>query len=308
MPDKRALAISAAKILVGALTGEWSGVAGATGSIIIEYFAKKLPTESGNSYRKLLSSVEDGLYPLIAAGEVKEQDFDAVVATAGGILADFRPTIAAQIDGHLDAGAIAKDILTEAEPRLKVLGADLSPLCSRIVTAVLDAYLHHPDTVKALEPEFRTAMLDFKAEFAESRDRFKPEVAAALDAWAIRDLVRIPRRDWHDGLAHSSLLDPEYAVVPYVGREELRDGIEAWAVDGRWVSVRLYTGEGGAGKTRLMIEMCERMRRRHGWHAGFLGREAVEAAEGTIRRLLRAHDKQFLVLDYAQVQMPFLRA
>ena len=69
----------------------------------------------------------------------------------------------------------------------------------------------------------------------------------------------------------AALLDSRYEVVPFfeeVRRHEL-ETLQGWIEDPRPTSVRLFTGPGGAGKTRLFIEWTKRLRDR-GLDAGFL--------------------------------------
>jgi tetratricopeptide (TPR) repeat protein len=83
-----------------------------------------------------------------------------------------------------------------------------------------------------------------------------------LDAAAIREL-------------RADLLLPRYRLVPYTGkafRQTLED-LLAWArgleAARPPVGLRIYIGPGGAGKTRLLIEAGEALRR-EGWWTGFL--------------------------------------
>jgi tetratricopeptide (TPR) repeat protein len=83
-----------------------------------------------------------------------------------------------------------------------------------------------------------------------------------LDAQAIREL-------------RADLLLPRYRLVPYTGkafRQTLED-LLAWArgleAARPPVGLRVYIGPGGAGKTRLLIEAGEALRR-EGWWTGFL--------------------------------------
>ncbi len=99
-------------------------------------------------------------------------------------------------------------------------------------------------------------------------ERWKPGYRAARRL--IRDLRRdLPATD----LRPSILLRPEYAVVPFAGRDALIGDVRAWCTSDHPFRARLYTGPGGAGKTRLFIEICQRLRADH-WDAGFLDREA----------------------------------
>lgn len=78
----------------------------------------------------------------------------------------------------------------------------------------------------------------------------------------------IPARDdW--GRAASFLLEPEFGVVPFHGRQDELAELDAWCDGDAGLAVGLMIGRGGAGKTRLAAELCLR-RRARGMPAGML--------------------------------------
>ncbi len=86
-------------------------------------------------------------------------------------------------------------------------------------------------------------------------------------------LLRTLKREVSPGPPPPSiLLRPEFTVVPFMGRTEIIDDVRAWGASDHRFRVRLYTGPGGAGKTRLFIQICDHLRH-DGWDAGFLHRE-----------------------------------
>ena len=84
-----------------------------------------------------------------------------------------------------------------------------------------------------------------------------------------------PSLPWDDGLPApgpfdtfnllrwTSRLSPEL-----IGREREKQDLLDWAAGGRDLRIRLLTGPGGAGKTRLAAELAQSLRDL-GWHAGF---------------------------------------
>lgn len=108
----------------------------------------------------------------------------------------------------------------------------------------------------------------------------------------------------------SALLQAQYRVVPFVGRERLLEGLVTWcrepARDG--LSVRLLIGPGGSGKTRLLLETCLQVRqielshngRPTTWAAGFLQRLDNLDVEWVVQRL-RTYDRpRLVIIDYAE--------
>jgi tetratricopeptide (TPR) repeat protein len=65
------------------------------------------------------------------------------------------------------------------------------------------------------------------------------------------------------------LLLAEHGIVPFLGRQQLLDDLQAWCdpTPGS-LGVQVLTGKGGSGKTRLAAELCMRLRG-VGWDAGF---------------------------------------
>lgn len=113
------------------------------------------------------------------------------------------------------------------------------------------------------------------------------------------------------------LLQAKFGLVPFTGSNAVRDGLVSWAMaSGRRDAGRLIHGSGGLGKTRLLIEVADALRRK-GWSAGFLVRPGSgdlpgDTSETITRRrerrakallhLIRsANDKGLLlVMDYTE--------
>jgi PST family polysaccharide transporter len=99
----------------------------------------------------------------------------------------------------------------------------------------------------------------------------------------------------------TGLLRPEAQVVPFWPRSELGELLD-WCKAPGQVAVRLVTGDGGAGKTRLAIELA-RVLGAAGWQALWVppGKEAE--AVGTVRRIARP---AVLLVDYVETRAGIL--
>src|ERR1017187_5494003 len=83
----------------------------------------------------------------------------------------------------------------------------------------------------------------------------------------IRDVVLRRRADQEGvrragelpGASPAGLLDPRRGLVGFTGRDDELAGLLAWCRDGAPRGVRLVTGPGGVGKTRLSVELCARL-------------------------------------------------
>ena len=94
-----------------------------------------------------------------------------------------------------------------------------------------------------------------------------------------------------------------YQMAPTLqGRDEDIQSILDWAEGGgNTISVRMLTGAGGTGKTRLAAEAARILRKR-GWAAGFVprGADSAQTIETELRRFL-------LIFDYPEERMDVLR-
>lgn len=108
-------------------------------------------------------------------------------------------------------------------------------------------------------------------------------------------------------LRPSALLLPSYSPVPFTWRcykSSMKSELDDWCNDSiKDISFRIFTGGGGVGKTRLFIEYC-RLRRQHGWDAGFLPPGPVTA---WVKQKLQFFQPTLIVVDFAEVQLDTLK-
>lgn len=130
----------------------------------------------------------------------------------------------------------------------------------------------------------------------------------ASTRWSIGDNlpIKIPRQTWHSEQGDSALLRAQFGVVPYHGRSEEHAEILGWCTSSESISLRLLTGAGGMGKTRMLIELAKDLEDR-GWLAGFLTEGEADRAPILAWEALVARDKPlFLVVDYAETRRDLL--
>jgi hypothetical protein len=96
-------------------------------------------------------------------------------------------------------------------------------------------------------------------------------------------------------LRWTSRLSPEL-----IGREQDKQNLLDWATKGRGLRIRLLSGPGGAGKTRLAAEVAQLLREA-GWHAGFTSLE-----KSVIRPI--AKKGLLLLIDYPEEWREQIRA
>jgi hypothetical protein len=124
-------------------------------------------------------------------------------------------------------------------------------------------------------------------------------------------LARDPRE-----ISPVELLQARSAVVPYADVTGMKAGLLAWCRDGaRATAARLVHGPGGLGKTRLLIEVADELRK-DGWEAGFLDRPHT-LVESVVQRRWQALDQLIahgddsgllMVMDYAEAHQPEVKA
>ncbi len=100
----------------------------------------------------------------------------------------------------------------------------------------------------------------------------------------------------------AALLNARYQFVDFFSsiRSALLRDLQAWCEEDEPVSVRLFHGEGGTGKTHLFIEWCKRLSAQ-GWRAGFL--DGLPEPDDLAKLLAVSASRPVLaVIDYAESQ------
>jgi tetratricopeptide (TPR) repeat protein len=124
--------------------------------------------------------------------------------------------------------------------------------------------------------------------------------------------LSVPRRMWSadSGLAESQLLRAEEEAVPFdPGREPELRALLDWSDDAAYgQALRLISGNGGTGKTRIAIELCSHLTSK-GWLCGFMPSETGIAHVESAWHLIVAHQSPVLVVfDYAETRQDVLIA
>ena len=177
-------------------------------------------------------------------------------------------------------------------------------LTDRLLNQVLEASIQN-------EPEDRVLTagdLDDLLELTEKEllEWTKTDEAVQLrqsldEEKALRPLLSPGRAELSAGTPPpSELLTARYEVVPFedAGRERELAELTAWCAADAPASVFLFHGQGGAGKTRLLIEWCRRLRHQ-GWHAGFLDRYVQLA---NLDPLFEGITPRLVVIDYGETR------
>ena len=115
-------------------------------------------------------------------------------------------------------------------------------------------------------------------------------------------VLRPPKPQADTQISAAALFSPRYALVEYVGRDQLLEDLAAWrerdAVDGGPVELRFVTAGGGFGKTRLAVEACAEAEGL-GWTAGLV---PIDVSEADIRSLAEWPGRLLLVIDHVEAR------
>jgi hypothetical protein len=96
----------------------------------------------------------------------------------------------------------------------------------------------------------------------------------------------------------TQFLRAEAEIVPFWPRAELKE-LTSWLASSHHVSIRLVTGEGGTGKTRLALQLAETASE-NGWHVRWVRAGTEQAAARTARNV---GGPALLVVDYAETRI-----
>ncbi len=134
----------------------------------------------------------------------------------------------------------------------------------------------------------------------------KPVDATLINTPDLIQWMELPSPLWHlhTGLSPSQLLKAEEALIPFATQRDifLQTQIDWATAQAHPICIRLLTGEGGTGKTRLALEMCKRLID-EGWVAGFLKSDfQPQTIAAFVKALLHSQLPVLLVLDYAETR------
>jgi tetratricopeptide (TPR) repeat protein len=181
----------------------------------------------------------------------------------------------------------------------------------RLVVRVLDASIQKDPRGRTLTPKDLSDLLDaartdlgtWAASSKADRVRTVFDEVGQIHRLLIDGTSPLP-----ESPAPGKLLTAAYEVIPFEesGRREELDFLASWCDGEPRRSVLLLTGEGGSGKSRLMIEWCRRLRHQ-GWHAGFLRRDRDDEDTRGLDHLVEGSAPRLVVVDYAETRLGAVR-
>ena len=185
--------------------------------------------------------------------------------------------------------------------KLATLAATLWVIALTVWAAVIAGVIHGPTGVVAgavltalasVAGGFVPGVRDSVLRRRTALERLEAEEAA--DQEAVRQTSELP------GTGPAGLLDPRRGLVRFTGREIELSGLLAWCKNDQPRGVRLVTGPGGVGKTRLSVELCTRLDPDQ-WRCVRVGDREEASALAIARRGWPA--RLLLVVDYAETRI-----
>lgn len=172
--------------------------------------------------------------------------------------------------------------------------ADMAELRELTLTGSKIFALNESNQVVYVLPQAQNALPPSTADLAEA---LKPSA------------LKFPQPSYRqDRDAPSQLLNSEYEIVPFYGRDtELKELLD-WCNADKKFDLKLYTGAGGMGKTRLMREVIRYLNTSEAtWQAGFIDRKTIENDPTSVQRLFKDDLPLFIVVDYAETQTEIVK-
>jgi len=210
-----------------------------------------------------------------------------------------------------DLDAIRQTIRNRLSAREDTRLLPAETFLERLVVRVLDASIQKDPRGRTLTPKDLSDLVDtarsdlgnWAASSKADRIRTVFDEVGQIHRLLVDGTSPLPENP-----APGKLLTAAYEVIPFEesGRSEELDFLASWCAGEPRRSVLLLTGEGGSGKSRLMIEWCRRLRHQ-GWHAGFLRRDRDDEDTRGLDHLVEGSAPRLVVVDYAETRLGAVR-
>jgi hypothetical protein len=253
---------------------------------------------------RLVERLEASLASWQASEGVDPGAVEGALAIAERIAGRSQQFLAAWADARFDPRQAAMSAVADAEAGGSALGDSERGVCTTVLTALFGGLSAEGQALQLTEAQFRRQVL---AALAAQREQFEGLADAARVAFrraAAAAALALPSQRWRADLSppgallRADLDDP----VPFHGRAEPLRELEAWCGSEKApISLRVYVGRGGVGKTRLIRELCRRMRGQS-WRAGFLDGSLPSASKAAWDAVAGGAEPCLAVVDYAETR------
>lgn len=194
----------------------------------------------------------------------------------------------------------AAEACVDASPTIGTgLSATERGVCITVLAALFEGLAVESKALESTEARFRRQVLAALSANTELLERFGP---GAVRAGAVAALS-VPTQRWSKDLSppgallRADLDDP----VPFHGRGAEMVDLETWCTSDVPLSVRVYVGRGGIGKTRLMRELCRRVAAK-GVRAGMLDATLPSSSPELWDAIVAWDQPMLAIIDYAETR------
>jgi hypothetical protein len=250
---------------------------------------------------RLLQRLEAATQAWRTAEGVDAGSVEAALLLAQRIASSPQSLLGGWADADFDPRRAAEKCITQDRGSAAAEGPERDA-CLMVLTALFEGLSAESKALESTEARFRRQVLSALSDQASTlqrvagagRDVFRAAAAAALG---------LPMLRWTKDLSppgallRADLDDP----VPFHGRvQELKD-LERWCLSDVPISLRVYSGRGGVGKTRLLRELCTRMRGK-GIRTGMLDRDLPSEPTDLWDSIVSHSEPTLVVIDYAETR------
>jgi hypothetical protein len=273
-----------------------------SGELLLDRKAKE---KLADTFHAVLAQLEGHASWLVQSEQVPVEEVEAAFADVTELLRKHALSWRDWVDCEYDAEKAARKVFLRARQADAALPSALdgaSDLRHSLVHVFYAALAQNREALQQTDVEFRASMLRHINELPDRLARMSSDEARRAERLAACSLLEIPVRPWsREHSAPAALMHPECDhAAPFFGRRDHVDELLGWFDEPAPLALRLYTGAGGMGKTRLMLHVC-RTFKQLGFNAGFLVPEALRAPPAVWRELCQLTGG-FVVIDYAETR------
>ncbi|MGF1476036.1 MAG: tetratricopeptide repeat protein [Geminicoccaceae bacterium] len=275
------VALNAVVAVYGFWRGDNSGAAGAAAEAIIAALPRGPKKRAEAQARTIQQDLQ-----LYAASD----NFDPVpVATQLDLLLARHGLSAAElIDLNLEPRRAAERVMKRGGDKIE---QHLRGPVENCLEAIYRTLTRDPEFLQGAQADILGALLSHKHEI----QALPSATATAIRALLAGNLLETRQKLLPENPRDTVLLRADYGAVPFdPGRGQELDELLTWCRGDGATGVRLMTGVGGIGKTRLARELGHRLRL-DDWHAGFLHDQADGAPDYAFDELF-ADDRHLLIM------------
>lgn len=284
MESKQALAQTLSKIAIAGLAASTGPMGAMVGQGASEWIDRFLA--NWGKHQDYLQAAERQLLALIQ--DVDEAEGHIALETA--VEAARKSAISLREFAELEYDPQkAAERVTE---RLGWHRLETDPLSQQLLVQVYQCFLEFKDHSDQLNLAFQQTALAL----LNRQQELSAELKAFVEQKAWTGLLQIPLEssDYFEG-APSRLLTAAFELLPYQARAQDAE-LYNWLNSERDLSIRTVTAAGGVGKTRWLIEHCQRLPGE--WRAGFLQNQPPDPMR--YANLFHEAEKLLIVIDYVE--------